>query len=53
MTTVYDQVQGVRWPTGYASRVLATSFRPEPAATVVDVVVAEALAAHEAHRPPP
>ncbi len=99
-TTVYDQVRGVPWPTGYSSRVLASSFttawhgtdenllldqglceatrqyrsgadhedldvaavtageavglvsRPEPAATVVDVVVAEALAALEAYSPP-
>lgn len=91
-TTVYDQVRGVNWPSGYSSRVLRSSFtdawhgsdssllldqdlseatrqyraavdaddvgtvavtvgeavglidRPEPAATVVELMLAEALA---------
>lgn len=98
-TTVYDQVCGVTWPTGYSSRVLRSSFtaawhgtdknvlldqqlceaaqlyrlgaqhedvdivavtageavgvvsRPEAAATVVEVILAEAVAALEVGPP--
>lgn len=100
-TTVYDRVRGVRWPPGYACRVLRSPFttawhgtdetllldpdlcaatrqyrhgvergdsdvvaipagegvglvsRVETAATIVDVIIADTVAALEAHYPKP